>query len=117
MINLRAGPVMAWTMRQEWAVLRYSNAPLAEPKRSTDEPGADWRRSAGRPGGFGEAELRPPAELFRHSAPATGGIGLAFIAGTFAHRLRLWPLVVYLLAGVEIGPFTPGYVADQNLAH
>ena len=34
-----------------------------------------------------------------------------------AHRLRVSPLVGYLLAGVAVGPFTPGYVADQNLAN
>lgn len=44
------------------------------------------------------------------------GLGLAFILGTFANRLRLSPLVGYLLAGVVIGPFTPGFVADQSLA-
>lgn len=33
-----------------------------------------------------------------------------------AHRLKLPPLVGYLLAGIVIGPFTPGYVADRNLA-
>jgi CPA2 family monovalent cation:H+ antiporter-2 len=44
------------------------------------------------------------------------GIGLAFVFGTIANRLRVSPLVGYLLAGVAIGPFTPGFVADQNLA-
>jgi CPA2 family monovalent cation:H+ antiporter-2 len=44
------------------------------------------------------------------------GLGLAFILGTLANRLRLSPLVGYLLAGVLIGPFTPGFVADQALA-
>jgi CPA2 family monovalent cation:H+ antiporter-2 len=44
------------------------------------------------------------------------GLGLAFIFGIIAHRLRLSPLVGYLLAGILIGPFTPGYVADQALA-
>src|SRR3954464_14544971 len=44
------------------------------------------------------------------------GIGLAFVFGTIANRLRVSPLVGYLLAGVVVGPFTPGYVADQNLA-
>jgi monovalent cation:H+ antiporter-2, CPA2 family len=43
-------------------------------------------------------------------------IVLAFALGTLAHRLRVSPLVGYLLAGVLIGPFTPGYVADQSLA-
>jgi len=44
------------------------------------------------------------------------GLGLAFILGTLANRLRLSPLVGYLVAGVLIGPFTPGFVADQALA-
>jgi K+:H+ antiporter len=44
------------------------------------------------------------------------GLGLAFIFGTLANRLRLSPLVGYLVAGVTIGPFTPGYVADQAIA-
>jgi CPA2 family monovalent cation:H+ antiporter-2 len=41
---------------------------------------------------------------------------LAFILGAIANRLRISPLVGYLLAGVVIGPFTPGYVADQGVA-
>ena len=44
------------------------------------------------------------------------GLVLAFVAGLIAHRLRLPPIAGYLLAGVLIGPFTPGYVADQKLA-
>jgi CPA2 family monovalent cation:H+ antiporter-2 len=40
----------------------------------------------------------------------------AFILGYLANRCRLPPLVGYLLAGVAIGPFTPGYVADSALA-
>jgi CPA2 family monovalent cation:H+ antiporter-2 len=41
---------------------------------------------------------------------------LAFVLGAIANRLRISPLVGYLLAGVLIGPFTPGYVADQGVA-
>jgi CPA2 family monovalent cation:H+ antiporter-2 len=41
---------------------------------------------------------------------------LAWVLAAVAHRLKLPPLVGYLLAGIVIGPFTPGYVADQNLA-
>jgi monovalent cation:H+ antiporter-2, CPA2 family len=41
---------------------------------------------------------------------------LAWLFAAVAHRLKLPPLVGYLLAGIVIGPFTPGYVADQNLA-
>src|SRR3954467_5113620 len=44
------------------------------------------------------------------------GLGLAFICGVLASRLRLSPLVGYLVAGVMVGPFTPGFVADQALA-
>ena len=49
-------------------------------------------------------------------ATIVAGIGLAFVFGALANRLRLSPLVGYLLAGVLIGPFTPGYVADQSMA-
>ncbi|MBX9934842.1 MAG: Kef family K(+) transporter [Methylobacterium sp.] len=49
-------------------------------------------------------------------ATIVAGLGLAFIFGALAHRLKLSPLVGYLVAGVLIGPFTPGYVADQQLA-
>ncbi|MBB3929895.1 CPA2 family monovalent cation:H+ antiporter-2 [Kaistia hirudinis] len=45
------------------------------------------------------------------------GLVLAFIFGVIAQRLRISPLVGYLLAGVAAGPFTPGFVADQNLAN
>lgn len=45
-----------------------------------------------------------------------GGLVLAFLLGMLAHRLRISPLVGYLLAGVLAGPFTPGFVADTNLA-
>lgn len=45
------------------------------------------------------------------------GLLLAFIFGMLANRLRVSPLVGYLLAGVVVGPFTPGYVADQDLAN
>ncbi|HYC33054.1 MAG TPA: cation:proton antiporter [Gemmatimonadales bacterium] len=44
------------------------------------------------------------------------GLGLALILGLAATRLRLPALVGYLLAGVVIGPATPGFVADLSLA-
>ncbi len=44
------------------------------------------------------------------------GFVLAFGFGMIAHRLRVSPLVGYLLAGIVIGPSTPGWVADQPLA-
>jgi len=44
------------------------------------------------------------------------GLSLAFVAGFAAVRLGLPPLVGYLLAGVAVGPFTAGFVADAKLA-
>jgi len=44
------------------------------------------------------------------------GLVYALIGGVIANRLRLPPLVGYLLAGIVVGPFTPGFVADAKLA-
>ena len=44
------------------------------------------------------------------------GFALAFVFGFLAHRFKLPPLVGYLVAGVLVSPFTPGYVADAGLA-
>jgi monovalent cation:H+ antiporter-2, CPA2 family len=44
------------------------------------------------------------------------GLTFAFIGGYAATRLHLPPLVGYLVAGIAVGPFTPGFVADQELA-
>ena len=43
-------------------------------------------------------------------------LAFAFVGGLLAVRLRLPPLVGYLLAGIVVGPFTPGFVADAKLA-
>jgi monovalent cation:H+ antiporter-2, CPA2 family len=43
------------------------------------------------------------------------GLSLAFVLGVIAQRVKISPLVGYLLAGVAVGPFTPGFVADQAL--
>jgi CPA2 family monovalent cation:H+ antiporter-2 len=50
-------------------------------------------------------------------ATLVGGLGLAFLFGAIANRLRMSPIVGYLLAGVAVGPFTPGFVADQAIAN
>lgn len=50
-------------------------------------------------------------------ATIVAGLVAAFAFGALAQRLRLSPLVGYLLAGVLVGPFTPGYVADQKIAN
>ena len=44
------------------------------------------------------------------------GFGLALILGFIAARLKLPALVGYLLAGIAIGPATPGFVADAQIA-
>jgi CPA2 family monovalent cation:H+ antiporter-2 len=44
------------------------------------------------------------------------GLGLALIMGFVAARIKLPPLVGYLLAGIIIGPGTPGFVADLELS-
>ncbi|MBX6368835.1 MAG: Kef family K(+) transporter [Rhodospirillales bacterium] len=44
------------------------------------------------------------------------GLVLAFGAAFLASRLRLPPLVGYLVAGIVIGPHTPGFVGDAELA-
>ncbi|MBV8798645.1 MAG: Kef family K(+) transporter [Alphaproteobacteria bacterium] len=54
-----------------------------------------------------------------HASPLVvilvAALGLAFVLGTIANRLRISPIVGYVLAGIAIGPFTPGYVADSGL--
>jgi CPA2 family monovalent cation:H+ antiporter-2 len=49
-------------------------------------------------------------------ATIVAGLVFASIGGFIASKARLPPLVGYLLAGVAVGPFTPGFVADQTLA-
>jgi CPA2 family monovalent cation:H+ antiporter-2 len=55
-----------------------------------------------------------------HHTPLIGtvvaALVLAFLFGTAANRLRVSPLVGYLLAGILVGPYTPGFVADQPIA-
>ncbi|WP_428685815.1 YbaL family putative K(+) efflux transporter [Reyranella sp.] len=49
-------------------------------------------------------------------ATIAAGLMLAFVLGLIAQRLRVQPLVGYLLAGVLVGPYTPGFTADPALA-
>src|SRR6185436_16662046 len=49
-------------------------------------------------------------------ATITVGLVLALLGGLLAYRLRLPPLVGYLIAGVALGPHTPGFVGDAHLA-
>jgi CPA2 family monovalent cation:H+ antiporter-2 len=49
-------------------------------------------------------------------ATVAAGLGLALVLGCVATKLRIPPLVGYLLAGILIGPATPGFVADIGMA-
>jgi len=52
----------------------------------------------------------------------TGGLGLTFLAalgvalllGAVAHRLRMAPMIGYIAAGLVVGPFSPGFVANRE---
>ncbi len=44
------------------------------------------------------------------------GLGFAFAFGFVAQRLGMPPLVGYLVAGIAVGPFSPGFTADASLA-
>jgi CPA2 family monovalent cation:H+ antiporter-2 len=46
----------------------------------------------------------------------TGGLAAALVCGYLTHRLKLSPIVGYLLAGIVVGPHTPGFNANQGLA-
>ncbi|HTE41792.1 MAG TPA: YbaL family putative K(+) efflux transporter [Steroidobacteraceae bacterium] len=57
----------------------------------------------------------------QHSTPLiatiAAGFGLAFLLGLVMHKLRLPAILGYLIAGVIIGPYSPGFVADSQLAN
>ena len=53
------------------------------------------------------------AELITTIAPS---LGLAMVMGFIAARMKMPPAVGYLLAGIIIGPTTPGFVVDVGLA-
>jgi CPA2 family monovalent cation:H+ antiporter-2 len=46
----------------------------------------------------------------------TGGLATAVVFGYLTDRLRLSPIVGYLIAGIVVGPFTPGFVASSAIA-
>src|SRR5687768_406378 len=46
----------------------------------------------------------------------TGGLVAAFAGGYITQRLHLSPIVGYLAAGILVGPYTPGFVANRSLA-
>src|SRR5574343_1048323 len=73
---------------------------------------------------YGKAHRRPKNDNGQgepmHATPLittlVAALVAAFALGALALRLRLPPLLGYLAAGIIIGPFTPGFVADGHLA-
>ena len=79
------------------------------------------RRSDHPPDVRGAARAAPvPREPFVHDTALvltlTGGLAAALVLGYVTQRLRLSPIVGYLLAGFAVGPFTPGFEADRGVA-
>src|SRR4026209_1014277 len=64
---------------------------------------------------MGDRGTRVPHDIALISTIAVG-FALAFLLGFLVTRLGSLPLVGYLVAGVAVGPFTPGFVADPALA-
>src|SRR5262249_38719329 len=90
----------------------YAHAMSNRSRPRAHAPRLKWSRcTAGDAVRQGEMPHDPPL-----IATIVAGLGLAFVFGTIAQRFRIPPLVGYLLAGVAVGPFTPGFVADQALA-
>jgi CPA2 family monovalent cation:H+ antiporter-2 len=60
-----------------------------------------------------------PAELHETSLIALLAIGfvLALLFGLLASALKVSPIVGYLIAGIAVGPFTPGFVGDPTIAN
>ncbi len=46
----------------------------------------------------------------------TGALVAALVGGYLTQRLKLSPIVGYILAGLVVGPYTPGFVADRHVA-
>ena len=70
--------------------------------------------------GAAKSVSRNPPNCMEHNIPLittiAAGFGMALILGFLAERLRIPALVGYLVAGIAIGPATPGFVADVPIA-
>ena len=49
-------------------------------------------------------------------ATLSGSLAAALVLGYLTHRMGLSPIVGYLLAGFVVGPNTPGFIANKELA-
>jgi monovalent cation:H+ antiporter-2, CPA2 family len=56
-------------------------------------------------------------ENLRLLTTIAAGFTAAWVLGLITQRIGLSPIVGYLLAGVVIGPYTPGFTGDEHLAH
>ena len=54
--------------------------------------------------------------MLRFAGIVAAELGIAFVLGLLVVRFKLPALVGYLVAGIAIGPATPGLVADIELA-
>jgi CPA2 family monovalent cation:H+ antiporter-2 len=63
-----------------------------------------------------ELHYRPMPHETALIATIATGFGVALLLGLLAARLKLPPIVGYLVAGIIVGPFTPGFVADGAVA-
>ena len=79
-------------------------------------PSEERQDAAGR-----NRRMGPPLFCVMHDLPLITTIAAAFAAawvlGLITQRLRLSPIVGYLLAGIVIGPYSPGFVGDVDMAH
>src|SRR5690606_26919918 len=87
------------------------------PQQAPDTAGPATRRTQ-RPDLFNHrnSETRLMHQDFSLFATITVAVMLAFIGGFVARKLRLPSLVGYLVAGLLISPFTPGFTGDTNAA-
>src|SRR3990172_1669632 len=87
--------------------------PAAAPGGAGACAGGDGRKDTGG---------RPISSVHAARRPMTGGLGLTFLAalgvalllGAVAHRLRMAPMIGYIAAGLVVGPFSPGFVANRD---
>jgi CPA2 family monovalent cation:H+ antiporter-2 len=69
-----------------------------------------------RPEFAAKTELKPMPHNIDLILTLTGGLTAALVLGFITQKLKLSPIVGYLLAGVVVGPFTPGFVGDKHLS-
>src|SRR4030095_12544444 len=82
------------------------------PPRHQDTKKRNKSRNS-REGAYGSATVTHETTLISTVAVS---LAFAFVGGLLAARLRLSPLIGYLVAGCPVAPFTPGFVADETLA-